>query len=102
MLLYTPEGCRVHNYNGRFGEDFGGVGWGPDIYVKRPWKMDRVICVTPELTRVDELYYGRGSIWVKTWEHSLKLLKEKHGDDVTVAVYPMAATQISVEKANQT
>ncbi len=102
MLLYTPEGCRIHNYNGRFGEEFGGVGWSPDKYVKRPWKMERVICVAPELSRVDQLYYGRGSQWVKTWDQCLELLKEKHGNHAEVAVYPMATTQMSIEKAGYT
>jgi len=99
FLLYTPEGCRVHYYNGRFGADYGGRGWRPDVYVKDPWKMGRVIVVTPEILKADEYYYGKGSIWVKEWREALDLLAQRYGEDATVAVYPTAAMQISERNA---
>jgi nickel-dependent lactate racemase len=99
FLLYTPEGCRVHHYNGRFGTDFGGRGWTKTTYIKKPWKMGRVICVTPQIAKADEYYYGEGSQWVKSWEKALKLLINEHADDATVALYPTAAMQISEENA---
>ena len=100
-LLYTPEGCRVHFYNGRFGTDYGGEGWKPDVYVKKPWKMDRVICLSPRgLMKADEHYYGEGSIWVKTWNEALRLLEETHGSKAKVAIYPTASMQISEFNAN--
>ena len=102
FLLYTPEGCRVHHYNGRFGTDYGGRGWTKTTYVKKPWRMSRVICVTPELAKMDEYYYGGGSQWVKTWREALSMLEEKHGDDAEVALYPTAAMQISEQNADQT
>jgi len=91
FLLYTPEGCRVHYYNGRFGEGYGGRGWRPDVYVNSPWKMDRVLVVTPHLMKADELYYGAGSIWVKTWDEALRLLEDTYGSEADVALYPCAA-----------
>jgi nickel-dependent lactate racemase len=100
FLLYTPEGCRVHYYNGRFGTGFGGQGWSPDVYVKSPWKMERVLCVSPEINKSDNLYYGKGSKWVKNWDDCLKLLEEKHDNNVHVALYPTAAMQISRENAS--
>ena len=99
FLLYTPEGCRVHHYNGRFGTDFGGRGWTKTTYVKKPWRMDRVICVTPQLAKMDEYYYGEGSHWVKSWEKALEMLVATHGEDATVALYPTAAMQISRENS---
>ena len=102
FLLYTPEGCRVHHYNGRFGSDFGGRGWTKTTYVKKPWRMDRVICVTPQLAKMDEYYYGEGSLWVKSWEKALELLVDTHGEEATVALYPTAAMQISAENASNT
>ncbi len=98
-LLYTPEGCRFHFYNGRFGTDYGGEGWRPDVYVKKPWKMDRIICVSPYLLKVDEPYYGEGSKWVKTWDAALKMMEEKHGSSAKVAIYPCASMQISEANA---
>jgi nickel-dependent lactate racemase len=99
FLLYTPEGCRVHHYNGRFGTEFGGRGWSKTTYVKKPWKMERVLCLSPEISKADEYYYGEGSIWLKTWNLALQKLKERHNKDTTVAVYPTAAMQISEENA---
>jgi len=99
-LLYTPEGCRVHFYNGRFGTDYGGQGWKPDVYTKKPWKMGRVICVSPSgLMKADEHYYGEGSKWVKTWKETLKLMEETHGSKAKVAIYPCASMQISESNA---
>jgi nickel-dependent lactate racemase len=100
-LLYTPEGCRVHFYNGRFGTDYGGQGWKPDVYVKKPWKMGRVICVSPSgLMKADEHYYGEGSKWVKTWKEALKLMEDTHGSQAKVALYPTASIQISEANAS--
>jgi nickel-dependent lactate racemase len=99
FLLYTPEGCRVHYYNGRFGTDYGGRGWKPDVYIKKPWRMGRVIAVSPTLNKADESYYGEGSIWVKSWEEALNLLEETYGSDTVVALYPTAAMQISEQNA---
>ncbi len=100
FLLYTPEGCRVHHYNGRFGSDYGGRGWTKTTYLKKPWKMDRVICVSPDVAKMDEYYYGEGSQWVKSWSQALSLLVEKHGSDASVALYPTAAMQLSEENAS--
>jgi nickel-dependent lactate racemase len=95
FLIYTPEGCRVHYYNGRFGLGYGGRGWRPDVYVKRPWVMDRVTVVSPHLMKADEWYYGKGSVWVRSWEEAVRGLVETHGEQAEVAVYPYAAMQIS-------
>ncbi|MCW4050270.1 MAG: lactate racemase domain-containing protein [Candidatus Bathyarchaeota archaeon] len=102
FLLYTPEGCRVHHYNGRFGTDFGGRGWTKTTYIKKPWKMNRVICVTPQIAKMDEYYYGEGSQWVKSWQKARKMLEETHSDDALVALYPTAAMQISKANASNT
>lgn len=102
FLLYTPEGCRVHHYNGRFGRDFGGRGWTKTTYLKKPWKMGRVLCVTPQIAKSDEYYYGEGSIWKKEWEEALEALVEEHGTDARVAVYPTAAMQVSKHNLKST
>ena len=99
FLLYTPEGCRVHYYNGRFGTDYGGRGWRPDTYIKKPWKMSRVLVVSPHMTRADEKYYGEGSLWVKSWREALDLLEAAHGPEAEVALYPCASIQIAERHA---
>jgi hypothetical protein len=62
--------------------------------------MNRIICVTPQKNKMDELYYGEGSQWVKNWSQSLKMLKEVHGEEANVAVYPTASMQISRKNAD--
>jgi nickel-dependent lactate racemase len=101
FLLYTPEGCRVHHYNGRFGSDYGGRGWTKTTYLNKPWKMSRVICVSPQIAKADEYYYGEGSQWVKNWREAMNLLESVHGSNATVAVYPTAAMQISKQNAEK-
>jgi nickel-dependent lactate racemase len=103
ILLHTPEGCRGHFYNGRFGMDYGGRGWGPEVYVKKPWRMKRIIAVTPHISLSDKWYYGCGSIWVKSWKKAMTLLTEEHEEKnpIKVAVYPYAAMQISEKNAAQ-
>jgi hypothetical protein len=100
FLLFTPEGCRVHFYNGRFGTEYGGKGWKPDVYVKKPWKMGRVICVTPQILKADEPYYGEGSMWLKSWKEALTVLQMTHGSNTKVAIYPTASMQISESNAS--
>ncbi len=102
VLLHTPESSRGHYYNGRFGSDFGGRGWSPDVYLKKPWKMGRVIVVSPWHSLADEWYFGVGSRWVKSWDQALDLLLEKHDrhGNARTAVYPYAALQISERTAS--
>jgi nickel-dependent lactate racemase len=56
---------------------------------------ERVIVVSPHVMKTDEMYYGLGSIWVKSWTDALKLLEETYGREAEVALYPCAAMQIS-------
>jgi nickel-dependent lactate racemase len=102
FLLYTPEGCRVHYYKSRFGTDYGGRGWTPEVYIRRPWKMGRIVCVSPQLNKVDEHVYGLSSQWVKSWSEALRLLEEAHGRDASVAIYPYATMQLSERNAANT
>jgi nickel-dependent lactate racemase len=99
FLLYAQEGCRVHYYNGRFGTDYGGLGWKPDKYIKKPWKMARVIAISPQKFKADELYYGEGSIWFKSWTDALRSFQKTYGSDIKVAIYPYASMQISKQNA---
>ncbi len=103
ILLHTPEGCRGHFYNGRFGMNYGGRGWGPEVYVKKPWRMKRIIAVAPHISLSDEWYYGRNSIWVRSWRKAMRLLSAEHEEKnpIKVAVYPYASIQISEKNAAQ-
>jgi pyruvate formate-lyase activating enzyme-like uncharacterized protein len=64
--------------------------------------MSRVLCVSPQIAKADEYYYGEGSIWVKTWNEALENLKDEQGRDAKVALYPTAAMQVSEENLRST
>ncbi len=64
--------------------------------------MGRILCVSPEISKVDEGVYGLGSLWMKSWGEALGLLEEKHGSDALVALYPTATMQISEKNAGNT
>jgi len=102
FIIHSEEGARVHYRNGRWGTDYGGKGWRSDMYVRRPWKMKRVIVFSPHIMKAEMRYYGNDSIWFKTWNDALNTLKEANGPDTKVAIYPCGTMQISeseVEKA---
>jgi len=100
ILLYAPNGARGHYYNGRFGTDYGGRGWSPDVYWRKDWRMKRVVAVSPHQSKADEAYYGKGSVWVKSWQDALEELEPAHtGNKVRVAIYPCAPIQISENNA---
>ncbi|MBL7118984.1 DUF2088 domain-containing protein [Candidatus Bathyarchaeota archaeon] len=107
VLIHTPEGCIGHYGNGRFGTDYGGPAatpwrpWGGKGMAKPPWKMKRILVMSPQYSLMDEWYYGTGSIWVKSWEKLLEKLTAVHGSEVDVAVYPCATIQMTEEEAAQ-
>jgi hypothetical protein len=101
FLLYTPEGQRGHYYAGRFGMKYGGRDWSPGMYYPMPSKIKTVIAVTPHHSVMDEFYYGKESIWVKSWAEALEELYTIHSkrEKPLVAVYPCATIQISEKNA---
>lgn len=105
VLIHTPEGCIGHYLNGRFGTAYGGraatpwPSWGGKGMAKPPWKMDRILVMSPQYSMVDEWYYGMGSIWVKSWREILEKLRSVHGEKADVAVYPYSTIQMTEEEA---
>jgi nickel-dependent lactate racemase len=102
LLLCAVDGARGHYYFGRFGMDYGGRGWSPDKYVKKSWKMDRIIVMAPHHSLADEIYYGSGSLWVKSWDKALNKLHSAYSKTAKVkaALYPYAPIQISEKNAD--
>ncbi len=100
ILLHAQQGARGHYFNGRFGINYGGRGWSPDVYWRKEWRMGRVIAVSPYHSKAEEMYYGKGSIWVKSWQEAIKEVEPAHESGKTrVAVYPCAPIQISEKNA---
>jgi len=107
ILIHSPQGCVGHYLNGRFGTTYGGraatpwSSWGGKGMTKPPWKMRRIIVMSPQYALMDKWYYGTGSIWLKTWHEVLDKLTLIHGGDATVAVYPCSPIQITEDEASR-
>lgn len=100
ILVHCPEGTVGHYLNGRFGKNYGGRLFSPEGKgSKAQAKEKRRIIVAPHHTKMDETYYGEGSIWVKSWAEGLEELRSVHGNKARVAVYPTAPVQMSKEEA---
>jgi nickel-dependent lactate racemase len=100
MLVHCPEGTVGHYLNGRFGKNYGGRLFNPEGKgSKAKAKENRRIIVAPHHSKMDEIYYGEGSIWVKSWAEGLEELRSIHGHTARVAVYPTAPVQMSREEA---
>jgi len=88
--------------NGKFGKDYGGKLFDSEGKGSRAKsKENRRIIVAPHHSKMDEIYYGEGSIWVKSWAEGLEVLRSIHGDRARVAVYPTATIQMSREEAER-
>jgi len=102
FLIHSFEGARVHYRNGRWGMDYGGKGWRSDMYVRRPWKMKRVIIFSPYIMKAEMRYYGNDSIWFKSWNDTLNALKETNGPSTKVVIYPCGIMQLSESEVLKT
>jgi nickel-dependent lactate racemase len=88
------QGSVHHNIYGQFGRDYGGpMGRivDPENTSSPVRKAGRVIYVGKWHSKKDT---NPSTIWVKTWQEVLELLKEEHKTDTNVAVYPYCALQM--------
>jgi hypothetical protein len=87
----------LHQIYSRFGTDFGGPLWAPDLKYSRLTKADRVFLLTPHLSRNDRDTIAPPGrlVWYQDWGELLAQLAARHGTGTRVAVYPYAALQIA-------
>lgn len=96
IVNHSHSGQVVHQWNGRFGTDYGGGGWKPGGTAVHLTKAGRVIVMAPFLTKVDRMEFGADEkvVWFKTWAEVLADLMLRHGPGTKVGVYPYPPIQI--------
>ncbi len=96
IVNYAYAGQIVHQYNGRFGTDYGGRGWKVASNVGHLSKSSRIIVMAPFLSRVDRMALGPDEkvVWYKSWEEVLADLVSRHGPGTRAGVYPYPSMQI--------
>lgn len=96
IINHSYGGQAVHQWNGRWGSDFGGGGWSAGGRAKNLAKASRVYIMAPFLSRTDRMEFGVADkvVWYQTWGEVLADLVAKHGAGTRVGVYPYAPLQI--------
>jgi nickel-dependent lactate racemase len=94
---HAGDAENLHQIYSRFGSDFGGSLWAPDLKYSRLAKADHVFLLTPHLSRYDRDTIGPPGrlTWCTTWDDLLGQLVPRHGAGTRVAVYPYAALQMA-------
>ncbi len=70
-------------------------------YPSKRWPVKqagRILVYTDRLSRRQMLAYDERVEWLTDWGEVLNRLKETHGDEASVAVYPYGKTQFDAEK----
>ena len=98
IVNHSHSGQVVHQWNARFGTDFGGGGWTPGGMAMHTAKAARVIFMSPFLTKMDRMELGAPEkvVWYKTWGEVLADLVSRHGSGAKIGVYPYPPIQIPV------
>ncbi len=96
MVNHAHSGQVVHQWNGRFGTDYGGAGWKAGGKSAHFEKASRVIIMAPFLTKADRLELGEKVVWYKSWGEVLAELVSRHGPGTKVGVYPYPPIQLPV------
>ena len=96
VINHAHAGQVVHQYNSRFGTDYGGQGWKAASTAGHMNKSSRVIIMAPSLSRLDRMELGPDEkvLWYKSWEEVLADLVSRHGPGTQAGIYPYPSLQI--------
>jgi len=61
-------------------------------------QADRILVYTDRLSKRQMLAYDERVEWLTDWDDVLDLLKEIHGEEASVAVYPYGKIQFDANK----
>ncbi len=92
LISNTPEGQVTHYLYGKFGEYHGGRGWTP----KKEGQFYGKLIVYSNYVETDPqlpIASKKDTLWINDWNKVLLKLKEIHGKDAKVAVYPWSEIQ---------
>jgi lactate racemase len=95
LIANAPEGQATHYLMGPFGNDIAGK---LQFQMKVPPNVNRLIIYNeyPELASGKFLENSDKVIMTDNWAEVIRLLKENHGPDAKVAVYPNADIQYAI------
>jgi len=104
IITHSHEGQNLHQWNSRFGKDYGGRGYTPEHVSSHIEKAAKIIVVAPHLSRYDRDMIGPPEklTWCKTWAEALAELMGRHGPGTKVGVYPYAPMQVPFATAVET
>jgi nickel-dependent lactate racemase len=92
LIANEPAGQSVHYLHGKFGKSGNELRKAPRPGLDRARRLIAVMPFRdPLLLRIENDIPD--IVWVRTWQESLDLLKEKWGEGANVAVYPDATVQ---------
>lgn len=96
IIDHSPDGQVLHQYSGRFGTDYGGRAYKGGRMKGKLDKIDRLIMMSPSLSKCDRDNIGADEklVWCRSWSEVLAELGDRHGPGTEVAVYPYAPLQI--------
>jgi lactate racemase len=98
IVNHAHSGQVVHQWNGRWGTDYGGGGWFAGAKGDHMVKAGRVIIMAPYLAKLDRMEFGAADkvVWYQSWGEVLADLVSRHGAGTKVGVYPYAPIQLPV------
>ena len=104
IITYSHDGQNLHQWNSRFGKDYGGRGYTPEHVSSHIEKAAKIIVVAPHLSRYDRDMIGPQEkvTWCKTWAEALAELTGRHGPGTKVGVYPYAPLQMPFAATDET
>jgi nickel-dependent lactate racemase len=103
LITHSIEGQNLHQLSSRFGTGYGGRIYNPDRLNRGLDAANRIIAMTPNLSRFDrdDLKPAEKVVWCRNWGEVMAELAGRHGAGTRVAVYPYAALQMPPSAANR-
>ena len=98
LIANDLDGEILHWIFGRHGKNRGARLWNP---VRKPLQRGkRLIIYSPYKMRSYDMRLGlrEQTMWLTDWDEVLKRLKETHGEEASVAVYPYGKIQFDARK----
>jgi len=94
---FTPGSALLHYRAEQLGAPWNRM----QGYPSRRWPVEQagnIIVYTNRRSRRQMLYYNDRVEWTTDWDSVLRRLRELHGDDASVAVYPCAKIQFNGDR----
>ena len=97
LIWQNTEGLLPHYLVGTFGRDYGGRKWQKPGPLRLP-QAKRLFLYAENLAKQEKKWWGPEEqvLWYRDWNKLIEALKDSHGSDTRVAVYPYATLQCPI------